>query len=269
MFVTSPTPSINWSNPSAKGLVWNVTPNPNTRLELVGRQSPTIVGATLTGLTQLGKAASYSAATGQLLYYTSSPLVTAITRYETIMVWATITSITAAGLVDFFSTARDSVNNNPFQHVFGIFGANNGTAGIYQYQTSSSSGSAITGIGSNNLGVVDGTLHQYTVTRNQATITFYRDGIQFGNTATLSSNLDPYWSSEPHILGNCATSQTLEGMIGTIPFCGVWNRDLKPNEIKSLFVNPWQLYQQPNLPKVYLASTPSVSTGATLLMMGI
>ena len=102
-----------------------------------------------------------------------------------------------------------------------------------------SSGTLVTVTSDTGMIAADNINRLYGVTRDGATVTFFKDGFQHGAQKTLGTNTVTDWGAKQDpTIGNRSFSSPGNSMGGTFTFIGIWNRVLSPSEMTQLFLVP-------------------------------
>lgn len=84
----------------------------------------------------------------------------------------------------------------------------------------------------------------YSMTRDGATVWFYRDGdLYAGTSVNLGVTTSPDFSNrQPVMIQNRHVDTPSEGYIGDCAIAIAWNRALSAKEHQLAFLNPWQVF---------------------------
>lgn len=120
-------------------------------------------------------------------------------------------------------------------------GSQSGSFGFYFYDVSSTLSACTT-----STSQVDGTFHQFALTRVGSSASLYRDGVS--QAATFSNTGNPNWTGTPSLylgaLGNTNGVPAGGFLNGQIIYAYYWvGRALSAGEIQSVLAEPYQMFQ--------------------------
>lgn len=114
--------------------------------------------------------------------------------------------------------------------------------------------------------IIDGSQHQYAVTRKGTVIKFYRDGVQYGVTSSLTAGDIDFGDNAPIHLGTRNHLTNDENTTGTVKAAHIFNRALEARELLSLQKNPYQLLKPQ---EEYLFIPDAAATVTALSAFGV
>jgi hypothetical protein len=113
--------------------------------------------------------------------------------------------------------------------------------------------------------LTDDKVHVVGVTKRGTAIVLYVDGIQV-QTGTLTGNDTMTNTIEARIGADAGDAATF--FVGSMYHLLGWNRVILPNEAKELYVNSWQIYQQPKFPLLNTIAA-ALTSASQRMMMGM
>ncbi len=237
------TTKINWNNPIAKGLIWNVLPGTNSNIDYVsGTRGTLLTSGVWNGSNKLGTAFGSSSTTNGGAYWPFTNILTTITTKFSIVVFAKIDTVTAFSHL--FCIPYSNTWSSPFSaiHWFRNNTANN-------MVVSWTNGGNFDGVVSSATDYpTDGIVHMLGISCNTdsgRSVRFFKDGVLSGTGTTVTGGATDFGNKREVILFNHNSADNGEGVIGTMGFAALWNRQISDNEMKSIYTNPYQLYTQP------------------------
>jgi hypothetical protein len=82
----------------------------------------------------------------------------------------------------------------------------------------------------------------YGITRNAENVIAYRNGEQIDSGTSLSASAIDWGAKQPLTLFNRSSSSVGEGRVGASAVVLIFGRELSAGDMRSLSVNPWQIF---------------------------
>lgn len=252
---------LDQDNPITRNLAFYSTPGKSQAFDLVSGGQGWLANEAdihFNGVTELGTALQKTALnTGTIGYFQGGTFggaksgVANIVRDCTMYFLGIVTTLNATHSVMVAVPWQTSMAAAPFFAVVFFIKHTNPTTALFGY---ADSGTTIATVFSDSsYALADGLIHHWAVTRRGATVTFYRDGFQFGSAPTLASNVDTNHGSRKPVILMLQSADTQDlGFIGQCLAAGIWSRALEPSEILSLYNEPWQMIEEPRVRPSYL-----------------
>lgn len=231
---------IDWSNPITRGLVFAAFPG---KPELISDVHPLKIGGASLGSAESGRTFTAASATADGWYWpipANHPLYS-ITTQDTIFVLMKRSS--GAGYGNMFGVPyRSGAWNVPY-YAWGLASAADSVQGAFSFATNattrSSSVTQATNFFQNN-----GGMRAQGHARNGTRSRYFAGSSPFSGDAVLTGSATdaPDWSNkQPPCLFSRSNTAPGEGMAAQAAIVLVWNRELSPEEWRSIAENPGQV----------------------------
>lgn len=155
----------------------------------------------------------------------------------TLFVWARIDTMGAYANLIGVPYDDDAFWGSPYLYI-GLVRNSSGTEGRFHWASSSSTfdtGNSLSGF------IETGVYHLYAVTRDGATVSFYRDGMFHSSTTTGTGNFAAGTDQLRVFSFSRDSTAADEGATGNVVLTGIWNRALPAKEINELYCHPERL----------------------------
>lgn len=248
---------LNMASPLARGLVFAAVPGGP---ELISGVFPTRIGNADLSMFEHGKAFKSPSNTTDGWYWILPPNhpIYSITTEDSSFILANRASGAVASNL-FGIPYRAEGWTTPFYAWTLATSGSNATSGGYNYAPSASVRRTTTMAGF----YTNGKTQAYGVTRSGGRARYYAGGVQVGADAAITAGSPDFVNRRPPVLFNRSSDSPAEGTTGQAAVVLVWNRELSPEEWKSVNDNPWQLFDNPLDDEILFvsAAAPATLTG--------
>lgn len=235
---------INYADTLTHGLVLCVFPGGDRWTDLVSGGIATLGGTSdwfFAGTEDQRYGYNKNPGTSTFAYYPWSEVLTTITKQYTVWIRASIGS-----LAGFSALLSIPFANGTWVAPFASLDFTQNDTGSDCNHNYTSAGTQVTATSDTGMIAADSVVRDYAFTRDEATVTFYKDGFQHGTQKTLGTNTAvDFGAKQPPTIGNRSSSTGGNSTGGLFLVAAMWNRCLGPSEMALLHLRQLALLIPP------------------------